>query len=69
MNVLIVFSFAEIGDSKSKNYIFHVIFLNKDISVTKLDIALKLCMIALHIHSEEGSMSQFSYLGLHFYFM
>ena len=68
MNMKIVFSFAEIGGSKSKIFIFHGIFLNKDISVTKLDIALKFCMIALRIHFE-GSVSQIFFLGLHFYFM
>ena len=59
---------AEIGTSKNKNLVFHVIFLNKDISVTTLDIALKFPVTAPHIHSE-GSVSQIFYLGPSFYFM
>ena len=39
-----------------KNLIFHVIFLNKDFSITVADITLKLCMLVLHIHPE-GSVS------------
>ena len=64
----IFFFVAEIGISKNKNLIFHVIFLNKDISVTTLDITMKFSMTALHIHSE-GSVSQIFYLGPSFYFM
>ena len=59
---------AEIWASKSKNLIFHVIFLNKDISVTTLDIALEFSMTAPHIHSE-GSVSQIFHLGPSFSFM
>ena len=68
INMQILFFVAEIGISKNKNLIFHVIFLNKDISVTTLDITMKFSMTALHIHSE-GSMSQIFYLGPSFYFM
>ena len=64
----ILFFVAEIGTSKNKNQIFNVIFLNKDISVTTLDITMKLPMTALHIHFE-GSVSQNFYLGPRFYFM
>ena len=64
INMQILFFVAEIGISKNKNLIFHVIFFNKDISVTTLDIT----MTALHIHSE-GSVSQIFYLGPSFYFM
>ena len=68
INMQILFFVAEIGISKNKNLIFHVIFLNKDISVTTLDITMKFSMTALHIHSE-GSVSQIFYLGPSFYFM
>ena len=68
MNMQILFFIAEIGTSKNKNLIFHVIFLNKDISVTTLDITMKCSMTALHIHSE-GNVSQIFYLGPSFYFM
>ena len=37
--------------------IFHVIFLNNDISITVLDIVLRFFMLVLHIHPE-GSVSQ-----------
>ena len=53
---------------KAKFLIFHVIFLNKDISIIITDIILKLCMSVLHI-LPEGSMSQIFYLGPRFYFM
>ena len=68
INMQILFFIAEIGTSKNKNLIIHVIFLNKDISVTTLDITMKFCMTAPHIHSE-GSVSQIFYLGPSFYFM
>ena len=68
INMQIFFFVAEIGISKNKNLIFHVIFLNKDISVTTLDITMKISMTALHFHSE-GSVSQIFYLGPSFYFM
>ena len=68
INMQILFFVAEIGISKNKNLIFHVIFFNKDISVTTLDISMKFSMTALHIHSE-GSVSQIFYLGPSFYFM
>ena len=47
---------------------FHVIFLNKDISIIVADIILKFCMVVLHI-LPEGSVSQNFYLGPSFYFM
>ena len=68
INIQIPFFVTEIGTSKNKNLIFHVIFLNKDISVTTLDITMKFSMTALHTHSE-GSVSQIFYLGPSFYFM
>ena len=64
----ISFSLSEIGCSKSKNLIFYVIFFNKDISVTTIDISMKFSMKAPHTHSE-GSVSQIFYLGPSFYFM
>ena len=55
---------------KDKIQIFHVILLNKDISifVVVADIILKFCMSVLHI-LPEGSLSQIFYLGPRFYFM
>ena len=64
----ILFPLSEIRDSKSKNLILYVIFLNKDTSVTTSDITMKFSMIAPHIYPE-GSMSQIFYLGPSFYFM
>ena len=68
INIQISFFVAEIGTSKNKNLIFHVIFLNKDNTVTTLDITMKISMTVLHTHSE-GSVSQIFYLGPSFYFM
>ena len=68
INMQILFFVADIGTSKNKNLIFHAIFLNKDISVTTLDITMKFSMTALHIRSE-GSVSQIYYLGPSFYLM
>ena len=59
---------TEIGREKGKILIFHVIFLNKDISITVADIILKLCISVLHI-LPEGSVSQILHLGPSFYFM
>ena len=61
-------SFTKIGREKGKTPIFHVIFLNKDISIIVADIILKLCMSVLYILLE-GSVSQIFYLGPSFYFM
>ena len=52
----------------AKFLIFHVIFLNKDISIVITDIILKFCMSVHHI-LPEGSVSQILYLGPRFYFM
>ena len=60
--------FTEIGREKGKILIFHVIFLNNDISITFADIILKFCMLVLHI-LPEGSVSQIFSLGPSFYFM
>ena len=68
LNMRILIFVAEIGTSKSKNRTVHVIFLNKDISVTTLNIAFKFSMTAPHIHSKE-SVSQIFYLGPTFYSM
>ena len=68
INVQTLLFVAQIGTSKNKNLIFHVMSLNKDISVTTLDITMKFSMTFLHIHSE-GSVSQIVYLGPSFYFM
>ena len=62
------FFFAEKWRKKGKLLFFYVIFLNKDISFTVLDIVLKFCMPVLYTHPE-GSMSQILYLGPSFYFM
>ena len=40
--------------------IFHVIFLNKDISIIVADIILKFCMLVLHI-LPGGRVSQIFY--------
>ena len=64
----ILFFDAEIGTSKNINLIFHVIFLNNDISVTTLDITMKFSMTALHLHFE-GRVSQIFCLGPSFCFM
>ena len=64
----ISFFFTEIEREKAKILIFHVIFLNKRISITNAEIILKFCMSVLHILSE-GSMSQILYLGPRFYFI
>ena len=64
----ISFFFTEIGREKGKIQSFHIIFLNKDISITVPDIVLKFGMSALHIHSE-GRVSQILYLGLSCFFM
>ena len=62
------FLFIKIGREKGKILVFHVIFLNKNISITGLDIVLQFLMPVLHTHPE-GSMSQIFYLGPSFYFM
>ena len=59
---------SEIGSIKGKIHFFHIIFLNKDISITMLDNAIECCMALLHIHCE-GCVSQIIYLGLSLYFM
>ena len=43
------FFFTEIGREKDKILIFHVMFLNKDISITVAVIVLKCCMSVLHV--------------------
>ena len=68
MNMEILFSLSEIVGSKSKIWIFYVIFFNKDILITTKDIAMKFCMTTLHICSE-GSVSQIFYLGPSFHFI
>ena len=44
INLQKIFFFAEIRTSKSKNLTFHVIILNKDISIATLDIAMRFSM-------------------------
>ena len=68
MNMEILFSLSEIGGSKSKIQIFYVIILNKDISITTKDIAMKFCMTTLHV-CPEGRVSQIFYLGPSFHFI
>ena len=58
----ISFFLTEIGREKGKILIFHVIFLNKDISIIIADIILKFCKPVLHIYPE-GIVSQIFYLG------
>ena len=61
INMHMSFSVTEIWGSKSKNLFFYDIFLNTDISITNQDIAMKFCMIILHINCE-GSMSQIFFI-------
>ena len=68
MNIEILFSLSQIGGSKSKFQIFYVSFLNKDISITTKDNAMKFCMTTLHICSE-GCVSQIFDLGPGFHFI
>ena len=68
MKIEILFFVIEIVGSESENMLFHDIFLNKDISITIQDTAMKRWMNNLHIHSE-GSASQIFDLGPSFYFM
>ena len=64
----ISFLFIEMGREKGKILIFHVICLNKDISIIIADINLKFCMSVLHIHPERR-VSQSFYLGRRICFM
>ena len=64
----ISFSFTEMGREKAKIQIFHIIFLNKDISIIVVDIILKFCMLVVHILLERN-VSQIFYLGPSLYFM
>ena len=68
INIKISCVVTVIGVSKAKISFFHIIFLNKDISITILDNAIQFLNALLHIHSE-GSMSQISLSGLSLYFM
>ena len=67
-NIKISFFFTELERKKDKIQIFHVNFLNKDISIIIADIILKFCMAVLHV-LPEGSVSQIFYLGPRFYFI
>ena len=62
------FSFTEIVREIGEILIFHVIFLNKGISIIVADIILKFCIFVLHI-LPGGRMSQIFHLGPSFYFM
>ena len=53
----ISFFLSEMGHEKCKIQIFHVIFLNEDISIINADIILKCCVLVLHV-LPGGSMSQ-----------
>ena len=68
MKIEILFFVIEIVGSKSENMFFYDIFLNKDISITVQDMAMKFWMNNLHIHLE-GGVSQIFDLGPSFYFM
>ena len=59
INMHISFFVSEIRTSKSKNLIFHVIFMNKDISVITLDITMNFSMTNPHIHSEGRCLRSF----------
>ena len=54
------FFFTEKWREKGKLQFFYVIFFNKDISFTVLDIVLRFCMPVLYTHPE-GSVSQIFY--------
>ena len=56
----ISFFFNEMGREKGKIMIFHVIFVNQDISIIVADIILKFCMSVLH-SLPEGRLSQIFY--------
>ena len=59
----ILYLVAEIGTSKTKILvIFHVIFFNKDMSVTTVDITITFSMTTSHIHSKER-VSRIFHLG------
>ena len=68
INMHMSFSVAETWGSKSKHFMFYDMFFNTDISITNQDIAMKFCMIILHINCE-GSVSHFFFLVPSFYFM
>ena len=53
---------------KAKNLFFDKIFLNFNFSVTTVYKDLKMCLLSFHTHSE-GTVSQFFYLVLSFYFI
>ena len=55
----IYFSFTEMGLEKGNILIFHVIFLNKDISIFVADIILKFCMLILPLPSRGKRVSDF----------
>ena len=62
------FFYTEIEREKGNILIFHVIILNKDISITVADIILKLCISVLHI-LPKGILSPILHLSPSFYFM
>ena len=64
----ISFFFTEIGREKGKILIFHILFFNKDISITVADIILKFYISVLRI-LPEGRVSQIFHLGPSFYCM
>ena len=66
--VKISFFFTEMRREKGKILIFHVIFLNKDISIIVADITLKICISVLHT-IPEGSLSLIFYLGPRFFIL
>ena len=68
IDMQILYLVAEIGTSKTKILIFHVIFLNKDMSVTTVDITITFSMTTSHIHSK-GRVSKIFHLGSVSYFM
>ena len=60
------FPIIEIMGRKSENLLFHDICLNKDISITVQDMAMKFWVTNLYIHSK-GRVSQILYLGRSFF--
>ena len=52
IDMQILYLVAEIGTSGTKILIFHVMFLNKDMSVTTVNLTITFYMTASHIHSK-----------------
>ena len=66
INSKIKFAFTKIKRGKGKNLIFHYIFLNKDISITVLDIDMKFGMVLIHTYSDRDMSQIFSFRSCFF---